>query len=158
MPNSVQTDVLTILYTDVEHSTLESQRHGDAWDESIQQMHRMSRELIDQCDGSYAMNTGDGFVALFAAPLSAVQCACDLQRAMHSSEYGDDKPHPKMRIGVHTDTPKVIDGHYCGFAMSRAHRIMDAAHGGQILLSGSTYELIRQNLAADGDLISEPLG
>ena len=62
----------------------------------------------------------------------------------------------RVRIGVHTGDAELRDGDYYGPAVNRAARLMDAAHGGQILVSLATEELARDML--DDDLGFVDLG
>src|SRR5262249_54252437 len=81
-----------------------------------------------------------------------------LQEATLGPEWKSELPRVKLRIGVHTDTPKLVDGFYCGFAMSRAQRIMDAGHGGQILVSGAARNFMDDARESARDIRCEPLG
>ena len=48
-----------------------------------------------------------------------------------------------MRMGIHTGEAEVRDGDYSGSAVNRAARLMSVAHGGQIVVSTATAELLR---------------
>jgi hypothetical protein len=49
-------------------------------------------------------------------------------------------------MGLHTGVAELRDGDYFGSSLNRAARIMSAAHGGQVLLSAATAELVRGHL------------
>ena len=51
-----------------------------------------------------------------------------------------------MRMALHTGIAEARDGDYFGPALSRVARLLNAGHGGQILLSGATQELVRDHL------------
>ena len=55
----------------------------------------------------------------------------------------------RVRIGIHTGEAAVVDESYRGFAVHRAARICTSAHGGQVLLSGTTRDLVEPDLPAD---------
>src|SRR5437016_10104200 len=93
-------DVLTILYADVENSTLESQTHGRAYELAINRFHKVSKELIAARGGSYALNMGDGFVAMFDSPIGAVRCSIDPQTATPPARWDAGLPPLRGRIGV----------------------------------------------------------
>ena len=47
-------------------------------------------------------------------------------------------------MGIHTGQAEVRDGDYYGTAVNRAARLMSAAHGGQVVVSLATEELIKR--------------
>ena len=49
-------------------------------------------------------------------------------------------------MGLHTGEPTWTGDRYVGLDLHRGARIMAAGHGGQVLLSHTTYELVRHNL------------
>src|SRR5262249_15828983 len=63
----------------------------------------------------------------------------------------------RVRIGIHTGAAEIRDGDYYGTALNRAARLADAGHGGQVLLSGATSELIRGSSIEVVDLGSHQL-
>jgi predicted ATPase len=58
----------------------------------------------------------------------------------------------RVRAALHTGAAEVRDGDYFGHTLSRATRIRDAGHGGQVLLSAATWELVRDQLPPDATL------
>jgi class 3 adenylate cyclase len=56
-----------------------------------------------------------------------------------------------VRIGIHSGDADSSEGRYVGLAVHRAARIGAAAHGGQVLVSSATRELVEDDL---GDGIS----
>jgi class 3 adenylate cyclase len=77
-------------------------------------------------------HTGDGFVAAFASPMSAVNAAIDAQRELQLP----------VRMGLATGEAELRDGDYFGAVLNRAPLVMAAGHGGQILLADSTAVLL----------------
>ncbi len=77
-------------------------------------------------------HTGDGVVAAFASPRSAVDAAVAAQRALELP----------VRMGMATGEAELRDGDYFGTVLNRAARVMAAGHGGQILLADSTAVLL----------------
>jgi len=77
-------------------------------------------------------HTGDGVVAAFASPMSAVNAAIDAQRELQLP----------VRMGLATGEAELRDGDYFGTVLNRAARVMAAGHGGQILLAESTAGLL----------------
>ena len=58
----------------------------------------------------------------------------------------------RVRMGLHTGEVVQREGDYFAPAMNRAARLMAAGHGGQILLSAATYELVRDQLPPDAEI------
>jgi hypothetical protein len=90
------------------------------------------RGAIEAHDGFLFSHTGDGFVAAFASPMSAVDAAIDAQRELELP----------VRMGLATGEAELRDGDYFGTVLNRAARVMAAGHGGQILLAESTAVLL----------------
>src|SRR6201994_2544117 len=87
---------------------------------------------IESHDGFVFSHTGDGVVAAFSSPKSAVDAAVDAQRALELS----------VRMGIATGEAELRDGDYFGTVLNRAARVMAAGHGGQVLLADSTAVLL----------------
>jgi predicted ATPase/DNA-binding SARP family transcriptional activator len=86
---------------------------------------------------------GGATLGVFDAPADAVAAAADLLRAMDAGGAP-----PATRVVLHTGEVEERDGAYTGSVVSRAARLRSAAHGGQLLLSQATAELVRDHLAA----------
>ncbi len=56
-------------------------------------------------------------------------------------------------MGLHTGDAVVRDGDYYGPATNRAARVMAAAHGGQVVVSHATEEIVRDSLPDDVALV-----
>ena len=52
----------------------------------------------------------------------------------------------RVRMGLHTGDAVARDGDYYGPATNRAARVMAAAHGGQVVVSHATEEIVRDTL------------
>jgi predicted ATPase/class 3 adenylate cyclase len=149
---------VTLVYADLAGSTVGWREHGPTFGASIAAMHAVARERAEARGGDYVKSTGDGFILAFPSPLFAVICAAEIQREILCGEAFADRPRLALRVGVHTDTPTVVDGEYTGFAMWQAQRVMDAAQGAQILMSETTYILAKRDVSAAHDCSCEPLG
>ena len=111
------------MFTDVEGSTRRWEADADGM---------ALRTAIEAYDGFLFSHTGDGFVAAFASPMSAVNAAIDAQRELQLP----------VRMGLATGEAELRDGDYFGTVLNRAARVMAAGHGGQILLAESTAGLL----------------
>jgi predicted ATPase len=90
------------------------------------------RTAIESHGGFLFSHTGDGVVAAFASPRSAVDAAVAAQRALELP----------VRMGIATGEAELRDGDYFGTVLNRAARVMAAGHGGQILVADSTAGLL----------------
>ena len=90
------------------------------------------RTAIEAHGGFLFKHTGDGVVAAFASPRSAVDAAVAAQRELELP----------VRMGMATGEAELRDGDYFGTVLNRAARVMAAGHGGQILLAESTAVLL----------------
>jgi predicted ATPase len=90
------------------------------------------RTAIEAHQGFLFSHTGDGVVAAFASPMSAVNAAIAAQRELQLP----------VRMGLATGEAEMRDGDYFGTVLNRAARVMAAGHGGQILVADSTAGLL----------------
>jgi len=124
--------VVTFLFTDVEGSTRRWEADAPAMRAALVAHDKVLRTAIEAYDGFLFSHTGDGFVAAFASPMSAVYAAIDAQRELGLP----------VRMGLATGEAELRDGDYFGTVLNRAARVMAAGHGGQILLAESTAGLL----------------
>jgi len=90
------------------------------------------QRAIEAHDGYLFSHTGDGVVAAFTSPKSAVDAAVAAQRELQFP----------VRMGIATGEAELRDGDYFGTVLNRAARVMAAGHGGQILIADSTAVLL----------------
>jgi predicted ATPase len=124
--------VVTFLFTDVEGSTRRWEADAQAMRVALVVHDKVLRTAIEAYDGFLFSHAGDGFVAAFASPMSAVNAAIDAQRELGLP----------VRMGLATGEAELRDGDYFGTVLNRAARVMAAGHGGQILLAESTAGLL----------------
>ena len=146
---------VTFLFTDLEGSTRLWEDFPDAMQDALARHDAILRGAMLARDGQIVKTTGDGVHAVFASAHDALAAAADAERAIVAEPWGRTGPL-RVRIGVHTGDAELRDGDYYGPAVNRAARLMDAAHGGQILVSLATEELSRDVL--DDDLGFVDLG
>ena len=138
---------VTLLFTDIEGSTHLLQELGrEAYVRALTEHRRLLREAFTRHGGVEVEMQGDSFHFSFPFARDAVSAAVAGQRALHEHEWGSQPI--QVRIGLHTGEPMQADGLYAGLDVHRAARVMSAAHGGQVLLSQRTAELVDEELAA----------
>src|SRR5688500_8169384 len=136
---------ITFLFTDIESSTNLLDSLGPQYASVLETHHQIMRSAIRNWNGKEVDTQGDSFFVTFARALDAVQCAAEAQRALQSYPWTNGKG-PRVRMGLHTGEPLIASMGYVGIDVHRAARIGDAAHGGQVLLSQTTRELVIHDL------------
>lgn len=126
------TGIVTFLFTDVEGSTQRWRDDETAMAVAMREHDRVLAETIAAHDGVQFKHTGDGVIAAFASPRRAVAAALAAQEALGLP----------VRMGLHTGDAELRDGDYFGTTLNRAARVMDAGHGGQVLVSETTRSLV----------------
>jgi class 3 adenylate cyclase len=136
---------VTFVFTDIEGSTRLLQELGDDFAEVAREHRRIVRDAFGGRGGTEIDTQGDSFFFSFPRARDAVAAAVDAQRALrdHAWPGGAD---PRVRMGLHTGEPNVGDEGYLGIDVVRAARISAAGHGGQILVSETTWALLGNQL------------
>ena len=141
------TGTVTFLFTDIEGSTRLWETQHATMVQALAHHDAIMREAIESNDGLLVKTTGDGALAAFAIATDAIAASLAAQRALNADHWGDLRI--KSRMALHSGTAQQRDGEYHGPTLNRAARLMAAGHGGQILLSLATEELVRGHLPAD---------
>src|SRR5215204_1538623 len=139
------TGTITFLFTDVEGSTKLWERNPEAMSKALSHHDELIRNAVEANGGFIFKTVGDAFYVAFSAAAEAVQAALDAQKSLLSEEWGERGPL-KVRIALHTGTAEERGGDYFGPTLNRAARLLSAGHGGQVLLSLSTQELVGDQL------------
>ena len=137
--------MVTLLFTDMEGSIRLWEADPEAMAEASARHDRIVREQIDVADGHVVKTVGEAFRAVFADPYAALASAVAIQRAVGT------EPWPpglliRVRMALHSGSCVERDGDYFGPVVNRAAGLLAVGHGGQILVSGATYELLAGRL------------
>jgi class 3 adenylate cyclase/CheY-like chemotaxis protein len=146
-----KTGTVTFLFTDLEGSTQLAHRLQEKWSEVLVEHRRMIREPAFSAGGHEIDCRGDELFVAFEDATAAARCAIDAQLAFAGQEWPEGA-QVRVRIGMHTGEAIFADSDYLGIEVHRAARISFAGHGGQILLSASTAQLL------PGELQTRELG
>jgi predicted ATPase len=111
------------------------------------------RHAIEANHGHIVKTTGDGVHAVFGDASQAVASAVDAQRALLQEGWAPLPEPLRVRMGLHTGAAELRADDYYGPAVNRAARIMSAAHGGQILVSLATEEVLSEALPPGVQLV-----
>jgi predicted ATPase/predicted negative regulator of RcsB-dependent stress response len=129
------TGTVTLLFTDIEGSTRLLDELGERYADVLMSHQRALREAFQAHGGVEVSTHGDAFFYAFERATDAVAAAGEGQAKLAGGPV-------RVRMGLHTGEPNVIDGDYVGPDVHRAARIMAAGHGGQVLLSQTTRDLV----------------
>ncbi len=138
---------VTFLFTDIEGSTRLWQQSPAEMGAALARHDALLREVIEQNDGTVFKTVGDAFCAAFPTAAAALAAARAAQLALAQQPW----PEPvriDVRMALHTGTAEVRDNDYFGQPLNRVGRLLAVGHGGQVLLSVATQELLRDSLPA----------
>ncbi|HEV2035185.1 MAG TPA: tetratricopeptide repeat protein [Candidatus Dormibacteraeota bacterium] len=145
---------VTFLLTDVEGSTRR-------WEEDAAAMRRaMARhdELVASCLAAHSGlqvesgREGDSVLGVFTLASEALACTVELQRRF-LRETWPVGAHLRVRIVLNSGEAEVRGGHYYGQAVYRCAGLLATAHGGQVLVSQSTRDLVLDSLPTDASML-----
>ena len=139
---ALPTGTVTFLFTDVVGSTDLWERHPDVMKFALRRHDEILHTSIESHRGSVFKTVGDAYCAVFADASDAVVAAIDIQRRLLVEPWSEPVTL-SVRIGLHTGTCEERDGDYFGPSVNRAARLEAVAHGGQIVLSSASAELVR---------------
>jgi class 3 adenylate cyclase/tetratricopeptide (TPR) repeat protein len=126
----------TVLFTDVVGSTEMAARMGDeAWRRLLDEHDATTARVVARHGGRVVSGTGDGVMASFESPSSAIDAAVELVRELTGA--GVD-----IRAGLHTGEVVPRGDDIGGMAVHIAARVGAEADAGQVLVSSTTRDLV----------------
>jgi predicted ATPase/class 3 adenylate cyclase len=143
---------VTLLFTDIEGSTQLLQQLGDGYSELLTSCRALLRRVFQEQGGFEVDTQGDALFAVFARASDALSAAIAAQLALASQEWPQGVA-VHVRMGLHTGEPSRVSEGYVGLDVHRAARIMAAAHGGQVLLSQTTHDLVARGRDEDAGAV-----
>jgi class 3 adenylate cyclase len=152
MGAELPTGTVTFLFTDLEGSTRLWEEHPEAMKEVLARHDEILREAVEAQGGVVVKTTGDGLHAAFASAEAALLAAAAGQVSLAAAHWERTGPL-RVRMGIHTGAGELRDGDYFGPALNRAARVTAVAHGGQVLVSLATEELVRDSLSPELGLV-----
>ena len=129
--------VVTFVFTDIEGSTRLFHRIGDGYLDLLDRHHRILRDAWADHHGREVKTEGDAFFVAFAEASDAVMACAEAQRALEAEAWMPEA-RVRVRMGMHTGLAYPRDRDYVAFAVHQAARVVNAAHGGQIIVSSAT--------------------
>jgi len=132
---------ITLLFSDIEGSTLLLNRLGAQWAEALSAQRSILRSSF-AAHGGHEMGTeGDSFFVVFSSAHAALAAALEGQRRLQAHPWPAGVP-VRVRMGLHTGEPQRHEDGYIGLDVHLAARIAATAHGGQIVLSESAKVML----------------
>src|SRR5690349_13959633 len=124
---------------------------SDRYHDVLVEHQRLLRAAFAAADGQEVDTQGDAFFVVFGRARDAVAAAVAGQRALRAAEWPGGV-RVRVRMGIDTGEPVAGEGRYVGLGVHRTARIMAAGHGGQILLTRTTRDLVREELPPETSL------
>lgn len=135
------TGLVTFLLTDIEDSTSLLERLGERYAVVRDDVQGIIRRAVLAAGGREVDARADEFFAVFELATSAIEAGVAIQRVLGRRTWPDGL-ECRVRVGIHSGRPKLIDSGYVGLSVHIAARVSSAAHGGQIVVSGETERAI----------------
>ncbi len=138
----IPSGTVTFLFTDIQGSTRLLHEQGERYAELLSEHRRVLREAFARHSGVEVDTQGDAFFVAFARASDAIAAASEGQASLRDGPVS-------VRMGLHTGEPIVTNEGYVGIDVHRAARIAGAGHGGQVLLSQATRDLVTGEAVRD---------
>jgi adenylate cyclase len=139
---------VTIMFTDLVGFSTWSLRAGD--DATLRLLRRVAQvvepPLLD-AGGQIVKRMGDGIMAVFADPVTAVQAAITAREGL--KDVAVEGYTPRMRVGMHTGRPQRIGADWLGVDVNLAARVMERATRGELVVSAATLERLTDDGLAE---------
>src|SRR5512146_3004477 len=139
---------LTYLFTDIEGSTHLWEQYPEQMRVVMARHDALVETAVLQQAGTLVRPRGEGdsSFAVFPRASDALRAAIAIQRLLLAEPW--QIPALRVRAALHSGEADMRDGDYYGSTVNRCARLRNASHGGQILLSETTYNLVRDELPA----------
>ena len=142
LPPALPAGTVTVLLCDVEGSVERWEAAPGSTAASIARMHDIWSDATADHGGHVVKSTGDGVLAVFATPAAAMAAAADAMVAQAATDL-------VVSAAITSGSLQPIDGDYRGPTVNRCARLLELAHGGQILAGAAAAELARGDLPPD---------
>ena len=153
--NNLPSGTVTFLFTDIEGSTKLAQEYPQEMPELLARHNDILNQSIETHHGFVFRIVGDSFSAAFETASAALSAALEAQRILQNKSWS---PAPiKVRMGIHTGSAQWKEdsqgAYYEGYGtLALTQRVMSVGHGGQILLSQTTHDLVKERLPEGTEL------
>ena len=142
---------VTFLFSDIEGSTERWERDREAMSAALARHDALMRATLEARSGYIFKTMGDEFCAAFFTAPDAVAAALDAQRAILGEDFSQ-VDCLRVRMALHTGAAEERNGDYFGPALNRVARLLAIGHGGQVLVSGISADLLQGEMPAQSSL------
>ncbi|MBE0410144.1 MAG: hypothetical protein IBX69_10475 [Anaerolineales bacterium] len=146
--NRIPKGTVTFLFSDIEGSTRSWELHAEHMQLAFKRQEEIMRSAMQNHGGYVYKMIGDAFQVAFDSAPAALVAA---MQALLAEPWGEI-PSVKVRMALHTGETEERGDDYVGPLLNRVARLMSVGHGGQILLTRATAELVRDHLPDDARL------
>jgi len=152
-PPGLPEGIVTFLLTDIEGSTPLWETHRAAMSTALARHEALIAEAVASHGGQLIKSRGEGdsTLSVFVRATDAVAAALAVQQALATERWPDDITLP-TRVALHSGEAELRDGDYYGQTLNRAARLRALAHGGHVLLSQGTAEIVMDQLPPETSL------
>src|SRR5918995_1554349 len=137
---------VTFLFTDIEQSTRGWERDAATARAVVERHIALIRQAVAAHGGVHFKTVGDATQSAFATAPQGVAAALVAQRALRDEPWPSAEQRPRVRMALHAGTAEPRDGDYLAACLNRLARLLDSAHGEQILLSSTVAGLASEEL------------
>ncbi|MEA2786554.1 MAG: hypothetical protein QOF71_2658 [Candidatus Eremiobacteraeota bacterium] len=145
IPGRLPSGTVTFTFTDIEGSTQRWDQDRQAMQDAVRRHDRVLRDSITAHGGYVFKTIGDAFCAAFSRAEDALAAMLDAQRGLAAEDFSA-VGGVRARAAIHTGTADERDGDYFGPAVNRVARLLAIGHGGQVLVSETTADLLGDDL------------
>jgi predicted ATPase/class 3 adenylate cyclase len=142
---AIPSGTVTLLFTDVQGSTRLWEAEPELMAVALRRHDEILRSEIEAAGGYVFKTVGDAFCATFSTAPAALIAVLAAQQSLGAQSWPTSRPI-LVRMGLHTGVCEERDSDYFGPVVNRAARLEAATHGGQVLVSGATAELLAGSL------------
>jgi predicted ATPase/class 3 adenylate cyclase len=151
MTINLPSGTVTFLFTDIEGSTQWWEQYPEWMARAFTRQESILRGAAVAHGGYVYKMIGDAFQIAFDTAPNAMAAAMDAQHALYDEPWGESGPL-RVRMALHTGVTEEREDDYVGPVLNRLGRLLSVSHGGQILLSQATYDLVSDPLPEGVDL------
>lgn len=146
------TSPVTFLFTDIEASTRAWEDRPAEMSLALARHDELLNKAVESAGGAVFKHTGDGICAAFPTAPAAVAAALAAQQALQAEDWPGGTPL-RVRMALNTGVAERRGADFFGPPLNRAARLLATAHGGQVILSLVTTELVGADLPGEAGLV-----
>ena len=139
----VVSEQVALLFTDVVDSTLLWETNPGAMQAALARYSRLIQSAIEAAGGAVIRDSGDGLIAAFSETSPAARAALTAQQAIVAGDWAPLEF--RVRMAIDTGEVERRGGDLFGPPVTRGSRLLDAAHGSQIVLSNEAQRAVTRD-------------